>query len=499
MLVIAILTIIAFVWLYNPTRTKGIQSNTVALIYGKSYSQADIDREVNNYRLTIAMGQFEMIRDLAAMAQSEDAAVNEFIVNLIVLQHQAEELGIEPTEQQIKKGIMSSPAFQTDGQFDPRKYSKLVDNELGPHGFTERQLESVVRDALNVERIKSVVTAPIAVSASEIEEACRMFQKVDAQKVKFSLLDMEMGMQVTDQEVQGAYERNKSSLVVPAMRTVQYVEFALPPAQAGLQGREKVDALQKVADTAASFATQAIKDFDSAAKAAGLAVKTTPEFDQSGFTKTSGQAAPDADQVTADIKGFAPSAFLLVKEKPVSDVVQVGDKFFVLKYGSEVEGRDMTLDEAKEQLVSRLRAVKAQRALQDAASGALAKIRESMKGGKSFADAAAEVGLKVETITGFDPASSDNSVDHGELAQATMLMQPGQLSNFLGTSDGGFAVFLTARTPLTKEELAKHREEIEPDILSSKQRILFATWLASAREAAKIQVGGAKASQRSGG
>ncbi len=485
MLVIAVLTIIAFAFLYNPISTKGLAPDSVVTIYGKSYARADIDREANNYRLAIQMGQFEMARDLAAMANSQEAMATEFILNHIVLQHEAKELGIEATQEQVKKAIMSAPAFQTNGQFDPRKYGKLVETELGPHGFTEEQIEKVMRASLNLERVKAVVTAPIAVSDSEVNEACRMFQKLDVQQVKFPLLDVEMSVQVTDEEARGAYERNMNSLVAPETRTVEYVEFALPAAQAALQGKEKIEAQQKLADAASAFAEKASANFEQAAQAANLPIKKTPDFDQSGFTKDAG-TTPDAAQVAADIKGFARAAFMLGTENPVSDVVQAGDKFVVLKLAGSMPQRTLTFDEAKDQLVARLRAIKAQRLVQDNAAAALSRIRELMKAGKSFADAAGELGLKVETISGLDPAGDQLGAGHAELAQATLFMNPGQVSNFIPTSDGGFAVFLAARAPLSAEDLAKHRQEIEPDILASKQQILFITWLSSAREAAKI-------------
>ena len=43
MLIVAILTIVAFIWLYNPANTRKLGTNTVATIYGRNLSQADIE------------------------------------------------------------------------------------------------------------------------------------------------------------------------------------------------------------------------------------------------------------------------------------------------------------------------------------------------------------------------------------------------------------------------------------------------------------------------
>ena len=69
MLIIAVLTIIAFIWLYNPATTQELGSNTVATMYGRKISQADVEREVKSFQLALALGQFRLLEDLGGMAQ----------------------------------------------------------------------------------------------------------------------------------------------------------------------------------------------------------------------------------------------------------------------------------------------------------------------------------------------------------------------------------------------------------------------------------------------
>ena len=174
MLVIAVLTIIAFIWLYNPANTAELGANRVATIYGRTLSQADIEREVKSFQLALALGQFRLLENLGAMTQDENRALEQFIWHRLVMQHQAKELGIEPTDSQIAYQIKSLLALQTDGQFDSGKYKTFVLEQLGPRGFTELQLENLIRDALRFERVKAIVSAPVAVSEAEILDAARL-------------------------------------------------------------------------------------------------------------------------------------------------------------------------------------------------------------------------------------------------------------------------------------------------------------------------------------
>ncbi|MFZ0710438.1 MAG: SurA N-terminal domain-containing protein [Terrimicrobiaceae bacterium] len=484
MLFIAVLTIVAFVWLYNPAKTRELGVNTIGTIYGRNISQADVEREVKSFQLALALGQFGLIQDLGGMAQDENRALDEFVWNRLVIQHQAKELGVEPTDSQVAGQIKAIPVFQTNGQFDPLKYKAFVLEQLGPRGFTELQLENVIRDALRVERIKAVVSAPVGASEAEVREAARIFDKVSGQEVRFSPPASGSAGDVTDEEVKSFYEQNRPTLIAPEMRSVQHVRFAPAAGEKPLQGREKVDALQKVADAASAFSEQAsASTFEKAAAASGQSIQTSPEFDRSGATLP----AADSQALSSDLKNLAPPAFLLTETSPVSDVIQSGDAFFVLKLAKVNPQRPLTLEEVRPIAANRLGARKAERLLRESAEAALAKIREAISAGKSFADAAAAAGLPTRPFTDLVPSNGELSPEEQQIAAATVLMEPGQLSRMIPSSDGGFAVYLSARTP-GGEAAAARNPELTARILEGKRRLLFMSWLSSMREAAKITV-----------
>jgi peptidyl-prolyl cis-trans isomerase D len=485
MLFVAVLTIIAFIWLYNPADTGQLGDTTVATVYGRKLSQADLEREVKNFQLALALGQFRLLEDLGGMARDEDRALDEFIWNRLVMQHQAKELGIEPTDSQIAGHIKAASVFQTNGQFDPAKYKTFLLEQLGPRGFTELQLENVIRDALRVERIKTIVSAPVAVSEAEVHEAARIFEKVNAQVVRFSLDASESAADVTEEEVKSFYEQNGPALIMPETRSVEYVKFSPPVTEKPLEGREKVDALQKVADAASAFSEQASSSsFEKAAEAAGQTIQTSPDFDRSGATPSPGN---ESQALGSDLKNLAPSAFLLTEKSPASDAIQSGDAFFVLKLVRVNPQRPLTMGEVRPIAVRRLGARKAEARLREKAQAALAKIRETMAAGKSFSDAAAAAGLEVQSFNDLVPSSGTLSPEEQELAAATVLMQPGQLSAMIPSSNGGFAVYLSARAPVDETALAK-KPELASRILERKRRLLFIAWLSSARDAANIKI-----------
>ncbi len=492
MLVVAVLTIIAFVWLYNPAELNKLGANHIATIYDKTLTQADIDKEVRNYSLAIALGQYSLLSELGGSAANEQQALEEFVWNLQVMQHQSKELGVEPTSNQITDAIKTLPVFQTAGQFDYQKYATFVQDQLGPRGFTEAQLENVIRDSLRLDRIQNVVSAPVAVSDAEVNGTLRAYQKEDLQIARFTPIDPST-ITVAADEIQKFFETNKAALMNPETRSVKYIEFALPADKAAATGKDKVDALNLVAEAAAAFAEKATSaSFDSAAQAAGLTVKTSPQFDRSGSAQFSAQlnqeAAPAAN---ADLPALAPTTFLLGKETPVSDVVQAGDKFFVLHIDQITPERPMTLDEVRPMIESSLRSEKVATATREKAEQIVARIRDAVAGGRPFADTATAEGLKVETISGFEPATqAQEKKVPMDVVRLSLLLEPAQMSGYVPDASGGLTFFVSARQPLTLagDELTKQKETVSQDLLESKRRILFQSWLASARDAAKITI-----------
>jgi hypothetical protein len=479
MLVITVLTILAFIWLYNPSDLKDLNANAAYTAYGKQLTQADVQRQAGRFYLARDLQQIDLIRELAGMAQTENQMLESFVWNLYVLQHEAEKLGIEPTDAQVADRIRQLPVFQTNGQFDYANYAKFVSEKLGPRGFTEVQLEGVIRDSLRLEALREVIGAPVAVGPSEIAEAGRLFRKVDLQTVTFPMEAAVAAVTVNEEELKGFFAQYQNSpfLIVPETRTVEFVEFALP-AEEKADGNQ-VEVLQKLADQAVEFSNKAAAgDFAKAAAEAGLTVTKSPEFDRSGAKRSAGDASGP------DLSPIAPSAFLLTEQAPVSEPIQSGDKFFVARLVAINPSRPMTFDEARAGIETQVRNMKAQEALRQNAEAAIAKIREALAGGTSFADAVAAAGLKAESIEGLEPAKA--AADQESVVRATLLMEPGQLSGLIPTPQGGAVVYLVSRAPLDEAEFAKQKAEILPRLEEAKRDMVFQSWLVAARQAAKI-------------
>jgi hypothetical protein len=483
MLVVAVLTIVAFIFLYNTTQLDELATIENPTIYGKALTPLAIDRQVKNYQLTLALGQFELLQKLGGTSPDQDRALTEFVWNLLVLQHQSRELGVEPTDDQVANRIKQVPIFQTAGQFDPLKYGQFVSEQLAPRGFTERQLEDVIRDSLRLEALSKIVEAPAAISEGEMQAMARAFQPVTAGFVKFERTQETDKIQISPEEVISIHQQNQAAFMAEETREARCVVFELP-ADSKLEGKEKVDALQKLANTASELTdslAQAGASLDQlAAKAGAKIIKLT------AFDRTGNPAQASASLNSEAMADLAPAAFLVPKAGSTSDVIQSGDAFYIIEVTAVNPARPLTLDEARPQIEAQLRAQKAEQIFTADATSAANALRAAVAGGKSFAEAAAAQKLKVEEIKNVVATAESTSPENQAIAGSTLLLKEGEISNLEGAPWGAFVAQLQTRAPIDQMAFGARETQIRESVLRNKRDLLFMEWLRVSREAARI-------------
>jgi peptidyl-prolyl cis-trans isomerase D len=485
MLVVAVLTIVAFIFLYNTTQLDELATIENPTIYGKSLTPLAIDRQVKNYQLTLALGQFELLQKLGGTAPDEDRALTEFVWNLLVLQHQSRELGIEPTDDQVANRIKQVPILQAGGQFDPLKYGQFVSEQLAPRGFTERQLEEVIRDSLRLEALSKIVEAPAAISEGEMQAMARAFQPVTAGFVRFGRKQENDKIQISPEEVSSIHQQNQAAFMADETREARCVVFELP-ADSKLEGKEKVDALQKLANAASELTdslAQAGASLEQLASKAGAKIIKLTAFDRTG----SPAQAPSSLNTEA-MADLAPAAFLVPKAGATSDVIQSGDAFYIIEVTAVNPSRPLTLDEARPRIEAQLRAQKAEQIFTADATSAVNALRAAVAGGKSFAEAAEAQKLKVEEIKNVVAAAESTSPENQAIAGSTLLLKEGGISNLEGAPWGAFVAQLQSRAPVDQMAFGARETQIRESLLRNKRDLLFMEWLRVSREAARITV-----------
>lgn len=486
MLIVAILTIIAFIWLYNPTdKFHKFGRNDVFEIYGRMVQRAEVDREARAYGLALGLGLTDFVKDLGGLGSDEQASLSDFILNVAIMRHEAPLLGVTATDGQVAAVIKGLPLFQTAGVFDPAKYAAFLQEQLAPKGFTERQLEEIVRDAVRTSSLRRIITSPVAVGEAQARHAARIYQPVTVQMLRFESDSFSKTAEVKPEEISAFYERNKQGFVAPETRNIAFVSFELPAAAQKLEGKERASALQKLADQA-DAAGKAIRaeiakgaDFAKASSKASLQARKSAAVERDGTTKEKDAGLP---------AGVVSGAFRLQKTGEVSDLIQDGNSFYLVTVEGSSPARQLALAEVTGKIADLLKRQKAAQAAAEAASKSLEQIRAAMSSGKSFAEAAKAVGVKTQQVGPIAPSDPKLSPEQQAAVSATLGLKEGELGQLQPAPWGAMAVWLQKRDALTDAQWKEHRDALSKTILGNEQELLFQEWLRASRGAAQLHI-----------
>ena len=212
-------------------------------MYGRPVRNADLERVQTMMGLAQQLG----IRNLT----SQEFLDRDYPWNALVLAHEANRLGLEPSDVEIAEAIKTLPPFQTAGAFDPAKYAKFLGDSPTLRGFNQKQLETVVRADLQFARVRQMLDAGATVAPDEVRALYdEIHSKVESMVARLKLSDFAKAVTVSDDDVKKFFEdpKNKAALMLEGRRKVKYIVLALSDDEKKLAPAEKRLALQKIAD-----------------------------------------------------------------------------------------------------------------------------------------------------------------------------------------------------------------------------------------------------------
>ena len=499
MIVIAILAMPFCLYFVRTDWMSALRSNTAGKLYGRDISTIEIERGGRLFQLARNLGMSEFLTELLGQwhpqraktqSEAEREAGQEFTIDLMILRHEAEALGIRPTTAEIAAVVSKMRAFRGDsGSFDLKRYNDIVQNALGPLGFSEAQIEELAGDQIRLDRVKELVSTGVTVSQAESRSTFdQVYSKFEVSVVRFKISEVASEVKISDDEIAKYYEGAKDQLKSEEKRKVQFVAMTLSEAEKKLTGKERIDSLQKLSDKANDVAQAlAEKSADFAAVAARfqLPVKTTGDFTQ---------AAPDPE-LKQDSQ-LIQSAFQLSNDEPTSEPIQGADGFYILHLAGITPTRPLTFEEAKPKIVEALKARKERELLTIRAANGAHDLGEALKGGDTIAKAAQKLNLKLEKVPPFALADEleqkgssppETIPDLPMIKNAVADLHANEVAEPIPTSDGAVVAVVEKRDPPDPAQAAANRVSLDERILRGKRAMMFSEWLQERRRVAGVQ------------
>jgi hypothetical protein len=491
MIVIAILAI-PFIFYFNKTDFSANRQTDLGRIYDRPVTQVEFQRSARLLTLAQMLG-LSVSQELMMRPMTETEAYVNFTFNRVVLDHEAKELGIRPTTAEVVAFVKTLRPFQGEqGGFDPNKYVEFAQTRLPSLGFTEAQLEELVSDQLALNRVKDLLGAGLHVADSESKEYYEQAHgKLHVAVVRFREEDFQKDVKIADEEIAKYYEAHKAELKTDEKRKVEFVAFAFSEDEKKLTGKEKVDALQKLANRANDFVQALLEKgarFPEVAAKFNVPVAATAEF-----TAT----APDPQ--LASVPQLTQYAFQLKQEEPFSDAIQGPEGFYVLHLLGGTPARPLILDEAKPKIVETLKKERLRQLVAAKGADVARIIREATKAGTPLDKALAQSGLQAERLPPFavieNPPPKPEEVkdkkpdapDLPAIKSAVRELNPGDSTEFVPTDKGGLVAVLEKRDPADPAGYAEAKTSFEKNYIQSKRMAVFDEWLRDRRQAARLQ------------
>ena len=495
MIVILILAIPFIFYFVQQPDYGAIRSTDLGRIYDRPVTHVEVQRSVRFFTLAQMLG-LPLVQDLMMRPMSEDEAYINFAFNRVVLNHEAQELGIRPTSTEIAAYVKTLRPFQGEGgTFDINKYTQFAQTRLPSLGFTEAHLEELVSEQLALNRVKDLLGAGLHVADSESKQYYEQaYGKLHVAVVRFREDDFKNDVKIGDEDIKKYYEAHKAELKTEEKRKVEFVSFVLNEEEKKLTGKDKVEPLQKLANRANDFGQALLeKDakFPEVAAKLNVPVAATGEF-----------TAKAPDPQLASVPALTQYAFQLKQEEPFSDAIQGPDGFYVLHLVGVIPARPLTLEEAKQQIVDKLTKERLRQLVSAKGTDIARIIREATNAGTPLDKALNQVGLSAERLPPFSivenppptppkpEEAKDKKPDVPDLAMiksAVRELNPSDSSEFVPTPQGGLVAKVEKRDPADPAGYEQAKTNFEKNYLQSKRAAIFDEWLQDRRRAANLQ------------
>ncbi|MBM4242559.1 MAG: hypothetical protein FJ148_01935 [Deltaproteobacteria bacterium] len=375
--VIFFLIIAVFVlWGVEAVVSGGSPLTTIATVDGQPIEQISIQRAEMNlaqaYR-DAYKGQFtpEMQKAMNLRQRALDG-----LIDRAILAGQAEKLGYQIDDQELRDSIVDNPAFQLGGRFNKDQYLRV----LRSAGLTPGDFESAKREDLAVGRVQNLIGDNVTVSDDDVrDDIVSREEKRTLAFVKIPAADLTAQVQVTDAELEKFYEDNKARYAEPEKVKVELLGYPVDRFQDGVEVTEERITEHYETNLEARYTqphevrarhilVRVPRDADEATKAKARARidEAKGKIDAGGDFAALAKAYsedPGSKEKGGDL-GFFPrgrmvgafdEAAFALKPGEVSDVVESPFGFNVIKVEEVREERKKPLEEVREEVVVTLR------------------------------------------------------------------------------------------------------------------------------------------------
>lgn len=238
----------------------GPSGNVVLRVNGTSFQIAEYQQ-----RLQAAFEQYRQQYGTAPITREEEQQLQEQVINQLVqealLQKEYERLGIRVSDDEVIEAartspppeVMRDPQFQTDGQFDIRKWQQFL--ATNPDRQLLAQIEAIYREQIPRIKLAQYLTADVYVSDAKLWRIYKdQHDSVRIASLAIWPYQIADSVPVSDAELRRYIDEHPDEVKRPAVAYVRFVAVPrLPNAADSAAARARVSRIQTELARGAKF------------------------------------------------------------------------------------------------------------------------------------------------------------------------------------------------------------------------------------------------------
>ncbi|HUC84657.1 MAG TPA: SurA N-terminal domain-containing protein [Candidatus Acidoferrales bacterium] len=511
------LTIISFVIFMGQGNMRGGGGGGgLGTIYDKPVTKEKLDAAMREFIVSYWMQRHEFPKRPEVSAAEMDRGAYE----RLMLEAKAKELGIHVTDEaEVNEANNFLSTLGRDGQ--PVSPTLFVAKVLSPEGLTAADFQRTIANNLAIQQL--VQAFGMAGELVPPQEAAQLYdhqnQEFSAQAVFFSATNYSSGVTVTPEAVGLFYTNHMAEYRLPDRVQLDYVEYDLTNYEAAAE--QKLGKTNITAQAEAYFAQHGlesvpgaktadeakakIRDMIVREEAAKEAVDQARQFAKTLFAidganantllllaKTNGLQArttapfseEDGPAEFAAPTELTKTAFTLRPDAPFGERPIVGtDAVYMIALARQLPSEIQPFNEIHARVIDDFKNYEAVQRARVAGTNFYVRVTIQMGAGKSFAQAAlaagqAPIALKPFSLSSRDiPEADEHGTETRQMQYVAAQIQPGHMSPFVPSADGGFVLYVQSMLPVDEALKAAEMPKFLAQLRRSRLSEAFNRWL----------------------
>jgi len=487
------LVVVAFILLYIPDFLGGggpssfnvgtDLSQTIAQVEGRAITAGEFRRAYMNQVQAYQNAYGGQMNEQLLRQLGIDQRILQQMIDEEVALAEADRLGLDATDAELRQRILTMPAFVENGKFiGDQRYRQLLRAQRPP--MRPDEFEYQLRRTLVIQKLRAALTDWVRVPDAEVDaEFRRRNEKVKLEYVVFSPERFREGLTATDAEIAAYYDRHKDEFRIEPKRKVKYLLIDLQQ----LRGRvtvspqdvqryyeqnieqfstpEQVRASHVLIKTDGKDAAAARKEAEAVlarAKAGADFAELAKQYSQDESNKDKGGDLGLFGR-GAMVKEFEDAAFGL-EPGQISDIVQTQFGFHVIKLLEKKPGETRPLDQVRAQIEDQLRWERAQQQAQQIADD----IADDLERPSDLDEVGKARGLTVGESGFFDRQEPISGLGFApEASAAAFALDDNRVSDPIRTSQGIAFIAVTGKQDARVPPLAEVKDKVREAALKA--------------------------------